>query len=308
MVTSQNKKNTKLPLTGPLLIAVAASLWAVDGVIRRSLYVLLPIVIVFYEHFIGSALISVIARKSLGKIQFTKKVVGLTLLVSFLSGLLGTLWFTSALVKINFISFSVVLLLQKLQPIFAVLMARIFLKEKISSSYLLWASLALIAAYFVTFPGGKVNLATGSETFHAALLAVGAAAAWGSSTAFSKLLLQETKHQQATALRFFTTTIMALVAIVWGGQLSLLMQINGSQLLRFGFIAISTGMVALLIYYKGLQKTPAQISTILELIFPVLAVFIDMVVYKTFLNPSQYLAAGILLAAMYQVSRRRLAS
>ena len=32
---------------GPVLIAIAAALWALDGITRRSLYHLLPIIIVF---------------------------------------------------------------------------------------------------------------------------------------------------------------------------------------------------------------------------------------------------------------------
>lgn len=288
---------------GPVLIVVAASLWAVDGIIRRSLFTLAPIIIVFYEHLLGAAIISLVAGPALFKIKLTKKIVGLTLIISLLSGLLGTLWFTTALMKVNFIAFSVVFLLQKLQPLFAVAAAKIFLKEKITRQYLPWAGLALVAAYFVTFPGGVVNLSTGAGTVMAALLALGAAAAWGTSTVFSKMLLQETTHTQATGLRFFTTTVIALVAVVIMGQSSMLLTPTLSQVFRFGFIALSTGMLALWIYYKGLKKTEAKVSTILELVFPLLAVFIDLFLYKSFLAPSQYLAAVVLLFAIYQVGK-----
>lgn len=278
-------------------------MWAVDGVVRRSLFTLAPIIIVFYEHLLGAAIISVVAGKSLLKIKFTKKIIWLTVVISLLSGLLGTLWFTAALMKVNFISFSVVFLLQKLQPIFAITTAMIFLKEKITREYLGWAGLALGAAYFVTFPGGIVNLSTGAGTAMAALLALGAAAAWGTSTVFSKMLLKKTTHTQATALRFFTTTVMALVAVMLMGQSAGLMAPTLSQVTRFGFIAISTGMLALWIYYKGLKKTEAKVSTILELVFPLLAVFIDIFFYKSVLAPTQYLAAAVLMFAIYRVGK-----
>lgn len=61
-------------------------------------------------------------------------------------------------------------------------------------------------------------------------------------------------------------------------------------------------MVALLIYYKGLKTTPVRVSTILELIFPFLAVLIDVVLYKTLFTPVQIVAAIILLFSMYQVA------
>lgn len=299
----------KSNFTGPTLIVIAASLWALDGVIRRSLFVLSPITIVFYEHLIGALLLTPFALPLFKSEKITKSSYGWAALVALLSGLLGTLWFTTALVKVNFISFSVVFLLQKLQPIFATGSAAVLLKEKISPKYLQWAGLAVVAAYFVTFPGGVVSLDTGPGTVVAALYAVGAAFAWGTSTSFSKMLLQKQSHTIATALRFYFTSVLAFVAIlIFQGSAGIglangLPIVTSSEVLRFGFIAVSTGMVALLIYYKGLKQTQAKISTILELVFPLLAIFIDKLFYQTQLTIGQYLAAAVLLFAVYQTSK-----
>ena len=298
----QTKINKAL-LVGPALIAVAAILWALDGVLRRSLFALPPIIIVFYEHLIGSIILLPFIWKQLTTEKITQRSLMIASAIALLSGLLGTLWFTTALVKVNFISFSVVFLLQKLQPIFATSAAVLLLKEKVSRTYILWAGLAMVAAYFVTFKNGFFSLATGEGTIIAALYAIGAAAAWGSSTALSKLLLKEHSTSMATGLRFFLTTIFGFVAVLLFTQPNQIMLVDGSQLLRFTVIALSTGMVALYIYYKGLQKTQAKISTIVELIFPMLAVTIDAVVYKTFLSPTQIIAAIVLIFAIYKASQ-----
>ncbi len=42
---------------GPFLIVLAAVLWGLDGILRRSLFSLAPIIIVFYEHLIGAIII-----------------------------------------------------------------------------------------------------------------------------------------------------------------------------------------------------------------------------------------------------------
>jgi drug/metabolite transporter (DMT)-like permease len=47
------------------------------------------------------------------------------------SGALGTIFYTAALGKVQYVQFSVVVLLQQLQPIWAILMASFLLKEKI---------------------------------------------------------------------------------------------------------------------------------------------------------------------------------
>ena len=287
---------------GPLLIVIAASLWALDGIIRRSLFSLPSITIVFYEHLFGAIILLPYLIFAFRKEGLTKKEFFLLLFISMFSGVLGTLWFTTALLKTNFISFSVVYLIQKLQPIFAISAAAIVLKEKITRSYIKWAVVALVAAYFVTFKNGYVNLATGTGTVIAALYALGAAFAWGSSTAFSKLALVKRPSMYITGLRFLLTSILAFGMVFVMGQSKSIPSPTISQLGRFLLIAVSTGMVSVAIYYRGLKKVQANVSTILELVYPLLAVFIDAVLYKSFLAPTQYLAGGVLLFAIYRIS------
>ena len=293
----------KILNNGPLLIVIAASLWAMDGVIRRSLYILPPIIIVFYEHLLGALILSPFFVKDIRREKIDKRSFLSISFVSLLSSLLGTLWFTTALLMTNYISFSVVFLLQKLQPLFALLFARIILKEKLSKKYLIWAGLALVSAYFITFPQGIVNFKTGDKTLMAALFAIGAAFAWGSSTAFSRYALLKNKDSFITGLRFMITTGIAFIAVFIMKEQTKLFAIDFTQLLRFALIALSTGMVGILIYYKGLKLTQVKVSAILELTFPFLAVLIDMVLYKSFLQPIQILAAVILLFSMYRISR-----
>ena len=287
---------------GPLFIVLAAILWGVDGVLRRSLFDLPPTVIVFYEHLIGAIIIAPAALAALKKEKVTKKEWLALTLIALLSGVAGTVMFTAALVKVNFISMSVVFLLQKLQPVFAVAMAVILLKEKVSRQYFFWAILAFVAAFFVTFDKGQVNFATGAGTVTAALLAVGAAFAWGSSTAFSRLTLLKISSTLATGLRFFLTVPLALAAVFLFNHGTGLIQLETSQVIRLIIIALSTGMVALWIYYKGLQKTEVKVATILELMFPLTAVLIDVIYFKNVLSFSQYLAAFVLLLAVYRLS------
>jgi drug/metabolite transporter (DMT)-like permease len=289
--------------SGPLLIVLAACLWALDGIIRRSLYHLSPVIIVFYEHLIGALILLPIVVPTLKKEKLTGKVMFDASLVALMGGLLGTLFITTALVKVHFIAFSVVFLLQKLQPLFAIISAKLLLGEKITPGYLKWAVLALVAAFFVTFPNGFIDLSSGPETIYAALFALGAAVCWGISTTLSKSLLNGVSHQGGTILRFYLSTGWALLAVFILGQSSALTEVGSVEISRLVYIALTTGLLAMWIYYKGLKTTQAKISTILEMAFPLLAVFVDAFLYKTFLAPTQYLAAGILMWAIYRVGK-----
>jgi drug/metabolite transporter (DMT)-like permease len=300
---SKTLYNLLAKIPGSYLIVLAAVLWALDGVLRRSLFSLSPLTIVFFESLIGCCLLlPFFLREQLKKpTQLTAGNVSLIALVALISGLLGTLWFTTALMKVGFISFSVVFLLQKLQPLFAIISARVLLKESLPLNYLKWAGVAIVAAFFVTFPLGKVNFNQDSASITAAGFALGAAAAWGTSTALSKMALRTTSALTATSLRFFFATVFAFIALLLTKQSPHLESILPSQYLTLTTIALSTGMFALYIYYQGLKKTQAKVATILELTFPMLAIFIDASLYKTLLHPTQYLAALFLLFAIHQV-------
>ncbi len=298
-----NQKQHPIIWYGPLFIALAAALWALDGITRRSLYHLSPIIIVFYEHLIGSLLLAPFVPAILKDQKLTKKVFAIGFVVALFGGLLGTLWITTALASVHFISFSVVFLIQKVQPLFTITSAALLLGEKISSKYLKWAALAIVAVFFVTFPNGNVNLATGQGTLIAALFSFGAAAVWGIGTTFSKLLLNEVSEKAGIVLRYYGATVLAFIAIFVLGKGDQIITVAPTEIGRLIFIAFTTGLAAMYLYYKGLKVTQAKVATIMELTFPLLAVFVDMFLYKTFLTPTQYLAAGLLLFAMYRVSK-----
>ena len=109
-------------------------------------------------------------------------------------------------------------------------------------------------------------------------------------------------HTFITGLRFIVTVPMALIAVYALRAQDTLIQITGHQFLMLLIISLSTGAMALWIYYKGLKITEAKISTIVELAFPLTAVLIGIFLYHDVLVWSQYLSAGVLLFAVYKVS------
>lgn len=295
----------KILAFGPLFVVVAALLWSFDGVLRISLYSLPPAVIVFYEHLLGTVVLLLLSFKWFKDLKkMTRKEWLAIAIVALFSGALGTILYTAALQKINYSSYSVVVLLQQqLQPIWAIGAAAILLKEKITKRFLLWAALALVAAYFISFKDLRVNLATGSGTATAALLAISAGLMWGSSTAISKYVLNKVSFLAATGLRFFLAPIFALMFVFAGNNTSALFTLSTAQWETLLLITFSTGMVALLFYYYGLKRTPARITTLCELVWPASAIFIDYFLYHKTLTPTQIFGVALLLFAIYQVTK-----
>ncbi len=289
--------------TGPLFIIIAALIWSFDSVLRRSLYTLPPAVVVFYEHILGGIILLFFIRHWLPNIRHMTKKEWLAVgIVSLFSGALGTIFYTSALGKVNYIQLSVVVLLQQLQPIWAIISARIVLKEKITGKFLLLAALALFAAYLITFKNLTVNLETGSGTIIAALLAISAGIMWGSSTAFSKYFLKKVSFLTGTALRFYAAGFFAFIIILFQGETKALVSVTQPQWTALITITLTTGLVALLIYYYGLKRTPARVSTLCELTWPASAIFIDYFYYKNGLSFTQIIGVALLVFVIYKVS------
>lgn len=289
---------------GPLFVIIAALLWSFDGVLRISLYSLPPAVIVFYEHLLGAIILLLFSFKWIGDLKKMNKKEWIAILaVSLFSGALGTILYTAALGKINYTQFSVVVLLQQLQPIWAISAAAILLKEKITKGFLAWAALALIAAFFITFKDLQVNLATGAGTAQAGAFALLAGLMWGSSTAISKLVLNKVSFLAATSLRFIFAPIFAFIFIIFSNQTEVLSQITLPQWKTLILITFSTGMVALGFYYYGLKRTPAKITTLCELVWPASAIFIDYFMFHKVLSLTQILGVIILLFAIYKVTK-----
>lgn len=289
---------------GSVALILAALLFSVDGLLRRHLYTLPPSVIVFYEHLFGLLILAPFALNSIKSFkELTRKQWYAITGVAFLSGAVGTILYTAALGRIQFIDFSVVVLLQQLNPVFAITAAALLLGEPLTRRFMGLAVISLAAAYFVTFPDLSANLSTGSGTVIAALYAVGAAAAWGSSTAFSKYALKDTSTLHITALRFGITPFFALAFVFLSGSASSLNSITLSQFKYLVAITFSTGMVALLIYYFGLKRVLASRAALLELAWPLSAVFVGLIWLHQGLSVTQGIGAVVLTGAIYLIAK-----
>lgn len=293
----------KILSVGPLFVVLASILWSLDGLLRVSLYSLPPIVVVFLEHLIGFLILAPIVFRDvhlLGKL--TPRTWGAFAWVTVLSSIMGTVLYTSALGLIQYAQFSVVVLLQQVEPLVVIVFARLILGEKITRKFVPWLIVAVVAAYFISFPDLKVNLETGKGTAMAALFAIGAAFSWGSSTVFSRYALLRLPTLLTTAVRFGMASLLggALVGLLGHG--SVVTSLTQAQWLTLGAIALSTGMVALSIYYYGLKRTPARIATICELTWPLSAVVIDYVYFHKSLSVTQMIGAVALLVTIYNVS------
>lgn len=274
-----NKKS----IEGPFTVMLAASLWALDALIRTPLTKTIPSAsIVFYEHVIGLLVLSPLFIRSVPILRsLSFKTWAHVALLSLVSSVGGTILFTQAL-SASFATgdFITPLLLQKLQPLLVIVLARIILKEKLHKQFFVWAPIALIGSYLMSFGLTVPHISLTNKEL-VVLLSLGAAACWGSGTIISKLLLTKFSPRDATFLRFLAAIPLSFGIAITLRQYAAPSALSPLDLLRFVAISVTTGAAALLLYYQGLAKTRAHIATIAELMFPLVSVLIGI----TALNP-----------------------
>ena len=289
----------------PFFVILAASLWAVDGIVLRPVLYNLPVtLVVFVESVIVALLLTPIMVKHFGTLKdLTYKDWLAFFGVALLGGAIGTMAITKALFYVNYVNLSIVILIQKLQPVFALTLAGILLKEKLSKGFFIWAGFAIIGAYFMTFGLNLPELKAGDKTVLAAIFALIAAISFSSSTVLSKRALRNVGFELGTYLRFTFSTIIMLIIVLTSGTITEISEISSNQLLIFLLIAFTTGGTAIFLYYYGLKKITASVAAICELAFPLTAVVLEYFLRGNIMGPVQWAGAFLLLFSILRVTK-----
>lgn len=276
-----------------LTVALAAALWGTDALFRRGLALNLPAVsVVFAEHLVLTLatlpwLVGALpALRRFGPRQWTAAVI-----IGAGASAIATALFTAAF---SYGNPTTPLLLQKLQPLIAVLGARLLLGERLLPRYWAYFAVALLGAYLVTFADpARVSVAAVAP----ALLAVGAAALWALGTVLGRYLSTHLEFHRLTALRFALGLPAAALMLFVFGQ-DPIGALQPSYLLALLLLALVPGLLALLLYYRGLRRTPAAAATLAELAFPLTAILVNYLAFGAALSPTQWLGTALLAGAV----------
>lgn len=285
-------------------ICVAAALWGLDGVVLTPRLSGLPVLfVVFLIHAVPFLVMQPILFRTWRELAAMDRQSWLALIVvSATGGLVGTVSIVKALFLVQFDMLSVVVVLQKLQPVFAISLAAFLLKERVTGRFLARASLALGGGYLLTFGFQPPTIGNDNNLLLAAALALLAAASFGSATAISKMLINSVDVRTATFGRYGVTAVLALVTCLAGGVGLPFERVTQNQWSIIIIIGMTTGTTALVLFYWGLQRIRASVATICELCLPLSAIILDYAVNGTILRPAQWFGAAVLIFAIMSIT------
>ncbi|PIR97407.1 MAG: hypothetical protein COT91_01600 [Candidatus Doudnabacteria bacterium CG10_big_fil_rev_8_21_14_0_10_41_10] len=301
-IANEVNKNKK----APWLVVVASLLWAGDAPFRKPLLTggLGVGFISFLEHAINSiaSLPGLLRHRADFKKISVKQWLGLVYIGAGASAL-GAILYVQGAVVMDY-NFTIAALLQKLQPIFAITLAVVFLKEKLTSKFWLFAPIALAGAYLVTFgwasPGSL--WATGSNiSIWGPFLAIGAATLWAGGTVVGRGLMQSLSLHLVNGMRF-VFGFLFLCFYVWKFEEFQFGMMTGLFWRNVLIIAMLTGFVALMIYYQGLKNTKASVATLMELGYPLALTVVNWIFLGIALSAVQIAGGVILLTAITRLT------
>lgn len=284
---------------------IGAGLWAMDTLFRHPMTKQIsPLTIVCVEHafVLAVSLVWIVAFHRKDWKLSIGQMVG-AFLIGSLGSAVATILFTSSF---QYVNPTVTILLQKVQPILVICLSILFLGERVTADFFIWATIAMTAAFFMSFPDGLPTGDLAQPNRIGVFLAVAAASLWAVSTVIGKVLLNKAPSAVLSFWRFFFGFVTCVGFVVFNSQTRLeipFVTADNTVMRSLFFMALISGFLGVSIYYKGLSKVPASIATILELTFPLTAMWVNATYLDLHLSGVQLMAAMALLMAMVGVSR-----
>lgn len=288
-------------MLGVVFVILAGLTWAVDTLIRYPLLTQISAErIVFTEHlFLVLIFVPLMIKNRIEIWQTKVSSIVYFIIIGIFGSAIGTLCFTKAFAMINP---SLVILLQKLQPIISFSLASFFLGEKMKKPFIVWAAVALIGGFLISSPDiipGLVNFDfrvgfLSQKAMMGYFLTLIAVVSWGASTVFGKkLTAQGYNEMQIMGGRFlFGFIFLVFYAYANRGliQFDWQMSVWGKILL----MVILSGVLGMYFYYRGLKSISARVCAIAEMFFPLSAVTINWIFLDYKLTVVQLIGAGLL--------------
>jgi drug/metabolite transporter, DME family len=285
---------------GVLLVAIAAALWGLDPILRKPLaQSTSATTIVFGEHVVLVAFTLPFLVPALRAMRRAgPSYTAAAIFVGAGASAIATILFTDALFHSDFIT---PVVLQKVQPLVAVMGAALILRERPRARFAWFLVAALFGLWLVNQPHPLDPTAKGLRPVVESLAA---AVLWAFGTVLGRYLGRELEFQSILSLRFFFGLIASAIALP---IMNAKAYAGAHDSLWIAYYAIATGLISLALYYHGLKRTPAVLASLAELTYPAIAVLGGIYAYNAHLRWSQWLGVVIIftVVSLLPVQRRR---
>jgi drug/metabolite transporter (DMT)-like permease len=291
-----------------VFVAVAATMWASDAYFRNQLVQHLSAtqIVVAEDALVTLFLLPVLIRSRHELRALGARGWAAVAIIAAGAQALATILFTASFsIAAQHQVFAETFVLQQTQPMIAIVLAWIVLGERRRPWFWPAAAVAIVAVYMVVFASDPLSPVSALKNgrLEVGLLAIGAAVLWASGTVLGRFALGSVSFWSVTALRFtLALPVLVIVVLVQSGLGGFGHYRASDFVPNLLAIAIVPGLLALLLYYRALSKTPASLATIAEMAYPVAATLIASAPppwgFNQPIYPAQVLGTALLLGVI----------
>jgi drug/metabolite transporter (DMT)-like permease len=284
---------------GVVLVAVAAAMWGTDPIIRKTMSgTTSATTIVFGEHVILVLCTLPLLFPALRAVfRAGWRYVTAAVVIGAGASAVATILFTDALIGHS--DFITPVVIQKVQPLVAIAAAAALLGERPRPSFAWFFLPALAGFWLVNQPHPFEPSASGVVVIAEA---TAAAVLWALGTVLGRYMSRELEFQHILSLRFFFGLIASAILLPIMGASA---YSNRHDSVLILYLALVTGLAALTLYYYGLQRTPAVLSSLAELTYPAVAVIAGIYAYNQHLSWTQWVGVALILGTVTLLPARR---
>jgi len=213
-------------------------------------------------------------------------------------------WLYTTAFTLDFSRALTVALLQKTQPIFALLLAGIVLGERRSKGFWFWCLLALLGSILLVVTDKDFGMhLMGRVRLQQALLALLASAIWGAATVAGRPLSVILPPMLLSGARF-ALALPVLALLAWHSPPPPPEARTPDIYAMLLLIALVPGLLGISLYYRGLRGTTASVATLAELCYPLTSLLIGVFVLHAPMTVGQWVGVALLLAAVVALGRK----
>lgn len=286
-------------MTGIFLIIGACFLWGLDALIRYPLVEkgFSAVSLVFIEHTMLAFLSGYLFFSNISKLKQNKfKPIWYFFVIGGVGSALATVAFTRAFV---FVNPSLVIILQKFQPVVAIVLARVVLNETMSKQFFGWAMVCLVGALMISFSDLQSVFNLNSDVIwqdnavKGYLLIAVSVFGWGAATVFGKKLTLSGFDEKEIMSNRFVFGFLALLPLLPQMEFDKVLISDG--IFKIAVMVMISGVLAMYLYYQGLKRVTARACALAELFFPFAAVVVNWIFLDATLNGLQIMGGLVLL-------------
>lgn len=299
---------------GILFIILACLCWASDSYFRYPLIQknIDPIQLVFAEHtllmffFFYTTIRSLIISAK----NFTPSICWYFFIVGGVGSALSTVFFSKAMLSINP---AVVIIMQKLQPLFALIFAKLILKEKLPWNFMKIMALAILGLILLSYPdlrgfSWKDFESFGTDKVWGYIFALLSVLGWSLATVYGKKIFNKSSEfyneWDVMSLRYLFGWIVLSFYLSFFEKDPFVTVYHSlsSELLPLFSMVLLSAIVGMSLYYKGIKILRPRLIVMAELWYPFLAIVVSAVLLKAPLEIIQ-LIGGVLIVAVTWMSQ-----